>query len=192
MTDSKTTTTTDTATAALTVWEIDPAHTMIELAVRHMMISTVKGRFSDVRGTVRVDDDEPTTAEIDVTVDAASIDTRQPDRDTHLRSADFLDVENHPEIHFRSTGVERTGEGRYRVTGDLTIRDTTREVVLDAEEQGRGTDPWGAERAGYRATARLDRRDFGLTWNQALETGGVLVGNEVRIAIETELIRQAD
>ena len=171
-------------------WQIDPAHSLVEFAVKHLMISTVKGRFADVEGRVTVEGDDPTTAEIDVTIAAESIDTRVDKRDDHLRSADFLGAERHPSLRFRSTGVDRAGDGDLRVKGDLTIRDVTREVVLEVEELGRARDPWGGERAAFQATTKIDRKDFGLTWNQALETGGVLVGDEVRISIDAQLVRQ--
>lgn len=173
-------------------WRIDPAHTHVEFGVRHLMITTVKGTFRDVEGTVTVEGGDPVTARIEASIPAASIDTRVEQRDQHLRSADFFDVERYPLITFRSKRVERTGERELRVTGELTIRDVTREVVLDVEELGGARDPWGNERAGYRVSARIDRTDFGLTWNQTLETGGVLVGNEVKISADVELIRQAD
>ena len=169
-------------------WRLDPAHTSVEFAVKHLMISTVKGRFADVTGHVTVEDEDPTTARIEVTIEAASIDTRVDKRDEHLRSGDFLHAEAHPSLRFASTKVERAGPDALRVTGDLTIRGVTREVVLQVEERGRVKDPWGGERAGYHASTKIDRKDFGLTWNQALEAGGVLVGDEVRISIDTELV----
>ena len=173
-------------------WQIDPAHSQVEFAVRHLMISTVKGAFGDVRGTVWVDESEAKTVLVDVTIQVASIDTRQEQRDAHLRSADFFDAVRFPTITFRSRLVEGDHhDSEFRLVGDLTIRDVTREVVLVVSNEGRLTDPWGAERAGFSAQARIDRTDFGLTWNQALETGGVLVSNEVKISIEVELIRQA-
>lgn len=174
------------------LWRIDPTHTNVEFGVRHLMISTVKGRFGAVEGTVTVEDGDPATAQIDVRIDAASIDTRVEQRDAHLRSADFFDVEKHPALTYTSRSVERTGGGKLKVVGDLTIRGVTREVVLDVEELGTVRDPWGNDRAGYSAKGKLDREAFGLTWNQALEAGGVLVGNEVKISLEVELVRQAD
>lgn len=170
------------------VWKIDPAHTHVEFGVRHLMIATVKGRFSEVEGSVSVEGDDASTAEIDVSIAAASIDTRVEQRDEHLRSADFFDAERYPLLRFRSTEVERLGDDELRVRGELTIRDVTREVVLAVEERGRAQDPWGGERAGFHASTDLDRTDFGLTWNQALETGGVLVGDTVRISIDAELV----
>jgi len=170
------------------VWQIDPTHSQAEFAVRHLMIATVKGRFRDIAGTVVVEDGDPTTAQVDVTIDVASIDTGVGQRDQHLRSADFFDTDRFPKLTFRSTGVERVGEDHYEVTGDLTIRDVTRPVTLDAHGLGSVRDPWGKERAGYTATARINRKDFGLSWNQALETGGVVVGDEVKITLEVELV----
>lgn len=174
-----------------TTWRLDPAHTNVEFAARHMMITTVKGRFTDVNGTIEIDEADPSCSTVEVEIDAGSIDTRVEDRDDHLRSADFLDVENHAAITFRSRRIEGdpTAEGdRFRVIGDLTIRGTTREVVLDATYEGQMPDPWGGQRTGFSAETTIDRRDFGLTWNQALETGGVLVGNKVRIHLEVQAV----
>ena len=173
-------------------WKIDPAHSHVEFAVRHLMISTVKGAFGDVRGTVWVDESDARTILVDITIQVASIDTRQEQRDAHLRSADFFDAARFPTITFRSRLVEgHHRDSEFRLVGDLTIRDVTREVVLDVSSEGRLTDPWGAERAGFSAQGKIDRTDFGLTWNQALEAGGVVVGNQVKIAVEVELVRQA-
>lgn len=175
-----------------TVWKLDSAHSLVEFSVKHMMIARVKGRFSDVEGTIALDESDITKSKIEVEIDAASIDTREPKRDAHLRSPDFLDVEQYPHITFTSRRIERKGENAFNITGDLTIRDVTREVVLDARYEGRGNDPWGGERLGASATTTIDRRDYGLTWNQALETGGVLVGNEVKISLEIEAVKQED
>jgi polyisoprenoid-binding protein YceI len=178
--------------AGTSSWQIDPAHSHVEFAVRHLMISSVKGRFGDVQGTVSVDESDARAVVVDVTIQVASIDTRQEQRDAHLRSADFFDEARFPTITFRSRKVEGHHlDGEFRLLGDLTIRDVTREVILDVSAEGRLTDPWGAERAGFSARGKIDRTDFGLTWNQTLEAGGVLVGNEVKIAVEVELIRQA-
>ncbi len=168
-------------------WKIDPAHTQVEFGVRHMMLSTVRGNFSGVEGSITFDPSRTESATAEVRIDASSIDTRNGDRDQHLRSADFFDVETHPELTFRSTSVRRTGDG-LEVAGELTIRGTTRNVVLEVEELGGGTDPWGQERLGFRGETRINRKDFGLTWNQALETGGVLVGEEVRITLEVQVV----
>ena len=172
-------------------WQIDPAHSHVEFAVRHLMISTVKGAFGDVRGTVWVDESDARTVLVDVTIQVASIDTRQEQRDAHLRSADFFDATHFPTITFHSRVVEGNHhDSEFRLVGDLTIRGVTREVVLAVSNEGSLTDPWGAERAGFSAQGKIDRTDFGLTWNQALEAGGVVVGNEVKISIEVELVRQ--
>ncbi len=171
---------------AKSTWQIDPAHTDAEFAVKHMMISTVKGRFADLSGTITLDEADPSLSSVEVEIDVASIDTRQEQRDEHLRSADFFDVENHPKITFRSRRVEAAGNGRFRVVGDLAIRGVTREVVLEATDEGRGIDPWGNEKAGFTARTVIDRQDYGLTWNAALETGGILVGNEVKISLEVQ------
>jgi len=179
-----------TVAAGPTTWTVDPAHTHVEFAIRHMMIATVKGRFGAIAGAVVLDDSQPSKSTIEVSIDVASIDTREAQRDAHLRSADFFDVETFPKITFRSTGVERIAEGQYKVAGDLTIRNETRPVVLDVTAEGRGTDPWGGERAGFAATSKIKRSDFGLSWNQTLETGGVLVGDEVKISADAELVKQ--
>ncbi|MFS8636528.1 MAG: YceI family protein [Gemmatimonadota bacterium] len=173
-------------------WTIDASHTLVEFAVKHMMIATVKGRFGDVTGTIVLDEGAIENSSVEAEIDVASIDTRNADRDAHLRSADFFDVENHPKMTFKSRRVEPQGAGRFRVVGDLTIRGTTREVVLDVEDQGRGKDPWGGERAAFSATTEIDRTDFGLTWNAALETGGVLVSDRVRISLEVEAVKAQD
>jgi polyisoprenoid-binding protein YceI len=177
-----------TTTTPTTSWTIDPAHTAVEFAVKHMMITTVKGRFAAVQGTVEIDETDVTGSQVDVTIETASIDTREEKRDAHLRSADFFDVERFPQIRFVSREVEEGAKG-LRLIGDLTIRGITREIVLDVEDSGRGTDPWGGERAAFTATGKLNRLDYGLKWNQALETGGVLVANDVRITLDVQLIR---
>jgi polyisoprenoid-binding protein YceI len=181
---------TQTATATGT-WEIDPAHTLAEFSVRHLMIATVRGRFAKVSGTAQLDEADPTKSSVEVEIDAASIDTREDKRDTHLRSADFLEVEKHPKITFRSTRVTPKGDDRYAVEGDLTIRGVTKSVVLDVKQEGRARSPWGQDVMGFTADTKLDRTEYGLKWNQALETGGVLVGNEVKIHLEVELIKQS-
>jgi polyisoprenoid-binding protein YceI len=170
-------------------WTIDPAHSNVEFAVRHVMISTVKGRFSDFSGTITLDERDPSSLELDVTIPAASIDTRQADRDTHLRSADFFDVERYPTITFKGRRLDGDLDSDFRLVGDLTMRGVTREVVLDATPEGRGPNPFGqGERAGYSAKATIDRRDFGLVYNRALETGGVAVGHDIKISIDLELV----
>ena len=177
----------------VTTWKIDPAHTLVEFSAKHMKITTVKGRFTGVEGTLVTDADDPDGSSVEVKIDADSIDTGSADRDKHLRSADFLDVENHPEITFKSRSVKgaHAEEGdKFKVVGDLTIRGNTREVELDAEYHGHGGDPWGGERASFSAKTKIDRRDWGLTWNQALETGGILVSNEIKINLEVQAVLQ--
>ena len=179
---------------ATTTWNIDPTHTAVEFAVKHMMFTTVRGRFKDVKGTIEVDEQNPAGSTIEVEIAAASLDTGVADRDAHLRSADFLDVENQPSLTFRSKRVEggfgKEGDS-FRITGDLTIRGVTKEVTLEGTYEGTGKDPWGGTRAGARATAKIDRRDWGLVWNQALETGGILVANDVRIELEIQAVKAA-
>lgn len=173
------------------VWEIDPGHAQVEFAVRHLMVATVRGRFGDVMGTIVFDQERPERSSVRTTVAAASIDTRNEARDEHLRSADFLDAASFPLLTFESTSVTPRGRGGALITGDLTIRGTTRQVTLDAEFHGIVNDPWGNTRAGFSATTAINRKDFGLTWNVALEAGGVAVGDEVKISIEFEAVKQA-
>ncbi len=171
-------------------WDIDVGHSAIHFWVRHMVISKVHGRFARWSGAVQLDEQDLSRSSVSVRVDAASIDTQVADRDAHLRSADFLDVARFPDLTFASTRVERSGSA-LRITGDLTLHGVTREVVLEAEFAGTGKDPWGNERAGFSARTSLDRREFGLAWNAALETGGLLVGEKVEISIELEAVKQA-
>lgn len=179
-----------TSAPASAAWHVDPSHVEAGFAVRHLMISTVKGRFSGISGRVTVTGDDFATASVEATIDVNTIDTREPKRDEHLRSADFFDVARFPTMTFRSRRVDRSTKNHYRLIGDLTIRDVTREVVFDVMGEGLVRDPWGSERAGFSATAVLNRKDFGLTWNVALETGGVLVGDDVKLSIDVELVRQ--
>ena len=172
----------------LVPWQIDPAHTEVEFSARHLMISNVKGRFSQVKGSV-VYDERDGLVSLDAEIPTATVDTRVEQRDQHLRSADFFDVAKHPVMTFRGRRVIGSVNDSFQLVGDLTIRGITREVTLDVTLEGSGTDPWGNERRGYAATGRVDRRDFGLLWNQALETGGVVVGDQVKIVINTELMR---
>ena len=176
-------------------WQLDPTHSSVEFAVKHMMMTTVRGRFRDVKATLTGDRDHPEAAGVQATIDVASIDTGVADRDAHLRGPDFFDAEHFAQITFRSTRVEsppRQEGDRFRVVGDLVIRDSSMEVVLDCEYQGRGTDPWGKTRAGFSFRTEIDRREWGLKWNQAIETGGVLVANKVRIEGEVQFVRQGD
>ncbi len=176
-------------------WTIDPAHSRVGFTARHMMITKVRGRFTGVEGEITIDSGDPSASSVTVAIDAASIDTGVDDRDQHLRSEDFLDVERHPELTFRSTSVEGfkpDEEADFTVVGDLTIAGTTREVTLDATYEGEGTDPWGGERASFAAHTTIDRREFGLTWNQTLETGGVLVSHDVEIDLEVQAVASED
>jgi polyisoprenoid-binding protein YceI len=172
------------------VYDVDPNHTSLGFAGKHMMVTTVRGRFKDFTGQVEVDDDDPTTAVAALTIKVASLDTGQDQRDQHLRSADFFDVERYPEMTFATTGVESRGGNRYEVTGDLTIKDQTRPINLDVEVEERFTDPFGHERVGVTATGKLNRKDWGLSWNQVLEAGRLLVGNDIKLEIESALIRK--
>jgi polyisoprenoid-binding protein YceI len=174
-----------------TTWNIDSAHTGINFAVRHMVVSKVRGRFGKYSGTITLDDADIARSSVEVSVDASSLDTGVADRDTHLRSPDFFDVEKFPELTFRSKRIEQVEDTRYRVIGDLTIRGVSREVALDAEYGGRGKDPWGNERIGFVAKTSIDRKEFGLTWNQTLETGGILVGDRVEIELDVQGVRAA-
>jgi len=171
-------------------WNIDPAHSAIHFSIRHMVVSKTRGRFTKWSGQISFDPDHPAASSVQVTIDPASIDTAEPQRDAHLRSADFFDVEKHPQATFRSTQVEETGGDSYRITGDLTLHGVTRPVVLSAVFEGSAKDPWGGERAGFAATASLDRREFGLGWNKVLEAGGVLVGDKVELTLEIEAVKQ--
>ena len=177
-------------TGQKTTWKVDAAHSRLGFAIKHLMIATVRGSFTRVEGTVLVDENDPTGAVVDVTVPVGSISTGDEKRDEHLRSPDFFDAERFPQMAFRSKHVEKTGGSSFRITGDLTIRDVTREVVLDAELLGRAKDPWGQEHAAFEARTKFKRSEYGLTWNAALETGGVLVGDEVKVEIEAQLIKQ--
>jgi polyisoprenoid-binding protein YceI len=171
-------------------WKIDPAHTNVEFTVRHMMISNVKGQFQKTSGTIATNGSDPSSAKIDATIDATSIDTRVEKRDAHLKSPAFLDVDKFPTITFKSTKVEAAGPGKWKVTGDLTLHGITKPVVLEVEGSGPPIQVMGNTRAGASATTKIKRSDFGLTWNQALEGGGVMVGDEVAISIDLEAIKK--
>lgn len=178
----------------MSVWKIDPAHTSVEFAVKHMMMTTVRGRFKELSGTISIDELNPDHSYVDVEIEAASVDTGAPDRDAHLRSPDFFDVEHYPKIRFRSKRIEgahQTEGDRFKVVGDLTIRDTTLELTLNAGFDGEGKDPWGQQRAGFMAEGDLDRRDWGLRWNQAIETGGILVANRVHLQLEVQAVLES-
>ena len=174
----------------LTTWNIDPAHSVAEFKVRHMMISNVKGQFSGIKGSLALDDADPTNSRVEVSIDAASVNTHDPQRDAHLKSADFFDVEKFPTISFESSRITRTDDGELKVTGDLTIHGVTRSVVFAVEgPSARAKDPWGNTRMGLAATAKINRKDFGLTWNAALESGGILVGEDVAISLDVQFVK---
>jgi polyisoprenoid-binding protein YceI len=179
-----------TATAApigLTTYAIDPAHSDATFSVRHL-ITKVRGRFSEFAGTIAFDDSTPANSTVTFTIQAATIDTNQKDRDTHLRSADFFDVEKFPTITFVSTAISPRGGDEYDVSGDFTIRDVTRRITLPVSFLGKASDPWGNERIAFEAEYTLNRKDYGLNWNAALETGGFLVGDDVKIALSVQAV----
>ena len=169
----------------MTKWNVDSSHSLAEFSVKHMMIATVKGRFSKVEGTIEADPENLAAAKFDVSVDVASIDTRDEQRDAHLRSADFFNAEEHPRLTFVTKSIKPQGEN-YLLIGDLTMRGVTHEVPFELTYEGSGKDPWGNERIGFSAEAKVNRKDFNLNWNVALEAGGVLVGEQVKIAIQLE------
>jgi polyisoprenoid-binding protein YceI len=179
-------------TAKPTQWIVDPAHSAAHFSVRHLMISNVRGEFTKLSGSALINPADPAKSTVEVTIDAASINTREPQRDEHLRSADFFDVANHPTLTFQSRRVEALGAENFKLTGDLTIRGVTRPVTFDVEGPTASVkDPWGNVRAGITASAKINRKDFGVAFNAMTETGGIVVGDEVKISIEAELIQQA-
>ena len=173
-------------------WEIDSSHSSVHFSVRHLVIAKVRGSFARWSGTVQVPDGDFSRATVAVTIDASSIDTRVADRDAHLKSADFLDVAQHPELRFVGRRVQARSGAEIDVVGDLTIKGITREAVLRVEQHGQAKDPWGNVRAGFTAKTSIDRKDFGLTWNQVLETGGVMVGDRVEIEAEIQAVKQVE
>jgi polyisoprenoid-binding protein YceI len=178
------------APASLVTWKIDPAHTVAEFKVKHMMIANVKGTIKGITGDLKEHTTDASLSFIEATLDVSTLNTGEPQRDAHLKSPDFLELEKYPTITFKSTQVERKGEEEYAVTGDLTIHGVTRSVKLSVEGPTPAQkDPWGNVRIGLEATTKIDRKDFGLTWNTALETGGILVGDTVHITIEAEFIK---
>jgi len=179
-----------TAQTAVSTWTIDPVHSIAEFAVKHMMVSTVKGRFRSMEGSLRIDEADPSASSVSASIDVASIDTAEPQRDDHLRSDDFFNAEKYPHITFRSTRMERVDDTNWKVIGDLTIRDVTREVVLDTEYAGQITDPWGKRRAGFDAQTSISRKEFDVKYNSLIETGGVVLGDNVRIDLHIEAVRQ--
>ena len=179
------------AGAATSTWQIDPNHSSAQFAVRHLAISTVRGAFTKVSGTVQFDDKDIAKSTVDVTIDAASVDTRVADRDKDLRSDHFFDVEKYPTLTFKSTKVEQTEPGKLKVTGDLTIHGVTKQVVLDVEGPTLPVkDPWGNQRVAANATTKVNRQDFGVKWNAEMDNGGWVVGDDVAITIDVELVQK--
>ncbi|PLR96801.1 YceI family protein [Bacillus sp. T33-2] len=174
---------------AKTKWAIDPTHSGVDFSIKHMMISNVKGSFNKFDASIEADPADLTTAAINVTVDAASVDTRNDDRDNHLRSGDFFDAEKYPSMTFNATNIVKKGEDEYEVTGDLTIRDVTKTETLTVTFEGQGKDPWGNEKVAFSGAGTFNRSDYGLVWNAALETGGVLVGDKVKISFEIQAVK---
>ena len=171
-------------------YQIDISHSHIQFSVRHMMLSKAKGEFQKFSGTINLDESNPANTSVDITIDAKSINTRDEKRDEHLRSADFFNTEVYPTLHFSSSNVEVTGDSTAKLHGNLTIRDVTKPVVLNVEFVGKSKSPWGTENYGFEAKTKFNRKDWNLEWNVALETGGLLVGEEVSIEIELELVKQ--
>jgi polyisoprenoid-binding protein YceI len=175
---------------ATSIWNLDPVHSVAEFKVKHMMISNVKGRFSTISGVMTFDESNIANSRVEASIDAASIGTGDAQRDAHLKSADFFDVEKYPTLSFRSTGINRTGSDELAVTGDLTVHGVTRPVVFQVEgPTPPNKDPWGNTRVGLSATTKINRKDFGLTWNAALEAGGILVGEEVTISLDLQFTK---
>jgi polyisoprenoid-binding protein YceI len=190
MTTSTTTTGLDQLTGT---YDIDPSHSSLEFAARHAMVATVRGRFSDFEGVLRLDGSDPKASSAEVRIRVGSLDSRSEQRDQHLRSADFFDVENHPEITFRSTRAARgKRDGQYVLWGDLTIRGTTREVELDLEYTGTAVDPWGGTRVGFEGETTVNRKDWGLNWHVALEAGGILVSEKVKLKLDIAAVKRAE
>jgi polyisoprenoid-binding protein YceI len=179
------------AATGVTTWEIDPVHSSAQFKVRHMMISNVKGEFTAIRGTLKLDPADITRSSVEASIDASSISTRDAQRDGHLKSADFLDAERHPSLTFRSTKITRRADGTIEAAGDLTIHSITRPAVFDVEGPTPETkDPWGNTRLAVSATTVIDRKDFGLVWNSTLETGGLLIGDQVTITLDAEFLKK--
>ena len=169
-----------------TIWTLDPSHSQVSFAAKHMMVTTVRGTFGDVIGQISLDENDFTNSEVEATIDVAGLTSRDAKRDGHLLSADFFDVENHPTATFKSTKIVSKGGDKYEVTGDLTVRGETKPVVLNAEYDGKGVNPWGQEIMGFSAVTEINRKDWNLNWNVALEAGGVLVSDTIKVSLEIE------
>ncbi len=179
------------APAATSTWQIDPNHSAAQFSVRHLAISTVRGGFSNVKGTINLDETDVSKSSVDVIIDVSTVDTRQPDRDKDLKSDKFFDVAHYPTMTFKSKKVEQAGAGKLKVTGDLTIRGVTKEVVLDVDGPTAPVkDPWGNQRAAVNATTKINRQDYGVKWNATMDNGGVVVGDDVSITLDVEMVKQ--
>ena len=179
------------ASAATSTWQLDPSHSAAQFSVRHLAISTVRGGFSNVKGTIIIDDKDISKSSVDVTIDVSTVDTREPNRDKDLKSDKFFDVAQYPTMTFKSTKVEQASPGKLKVTGDLTIRGVTKQVVLDVEGPTAAVkDPWGNQRVAVNATTKIDRQDYGVKWNATMDNGGVVVGDEVSITIDAEMVQK--
>jgi polyisoprenoid-binding protein YceI len=186
---TRTVATAERAATGTSTWSIDPTHSTAEFAVKHMMVSTVKGRFTNLSGSVRINEADPTLSSVEAAIDVASVNTGAEQRDEHLRSDDFFNAERYPQITFRSTRIAGKDDA-WKLEGDLTIRDVTKPVALDVEFEGRAPDAYGGERAGFIATTKIRRSDFGVNWNALIEAGGVAVSDTVTIALNIEVVRQ--
>jgi polyisoprenoid-binding protein YceI len=182
--------TTQTETRTST-WNIDKTHSIVEFAVKHLVVTTVKGHFREFAGSALIDEANPENSSVTASIDVASVDTNVADRDAHLRSDDFFNAEQYPKITFKSTRVEPVNGERAKVYGELTIRDVTKQVVLDTEYEGQVDDPWGNRRAAFTATTQISRKEFGVKWNQLVETGGAVVSDTIKITLHVEAVRQA-
>lgn len=175
---------------AVSTWNLDPVHSVAEFKVKHMMISNVKGQFTNLKGSITLNEGDITRSQVEASIDATSISTRDPQRDAHLKSPDFFDAEKYPALTFKSTGIGRAGDGELKVAGELTIHGITRNVTFNVEgPTAAAKDPWGNTRIGLSAATKINRKDFGLTWNAALETGGILVGDEVTITLDVQFVK---
>lgn len=174
-------------------WKFDKAHSSVEFSVRHMMISKVRGRFEDFEVSVNFDETNPANTTVEATIDVASINTREPQRDGHLKSPDFFDAATYPAMTFKSTRVEKVDANHAKLTGDFTIQNVTKPITLDVEYTGKAINPFtGGETVGFTANGKISRKEWGMTWNQALETGGIMVGDEVTLHLEVELIKESE
>ncbi len=175
---------------AKTAWAIDPTHSAIEFKVKHMMFTNVSGKFNQFKATIENEDEQFETSSIQFSADVSSVDTNNTDRDNHLKSADFFEADNFPKLSFTSTGIKKTDDNEFEILGDLTVKNTTKNVTLKAEYSGLMKDPWGNTKIGLSISGKINRKDFGLTWNAALETGGVLVGEEVKLVADVQFVKQ--